>query len=37
MIWKYILLITFLSEPELFLGGVHTVKWLQVLLYNSLN
>ena len=34
MIGKHILLITFVSKPELFL---HTAKWFQVLLYDSHN
>ena len=34
MIWKPILLITSLNKPELYL---HSVKWLQVSLYNSHN
>ena len=36
MIYEHILLITFLDEPQLFLGG-HTVKWFQVLLSNTNN
>ena len=35
MICKHILLITFLSEPELFFS--HTVKEFQVLLFNTNN
>ena len=35
MIWKHILLLTFLKKPELFF--LHTVKWFQILLYNSHN
>ena len=35
MISKHILLITFLNEPELIL--LHTVKWFQVLLFNTNN
>ena len=35
MIFKHILLLTFLSEPELIY--LHTVKWFQVFLFNMNN
>ena len=36
MIYKHILLVTFLNTPELIFFW-HTVKWFQVLPYNSYN